>query len=414
MSLSTRLDVDMRRVLGIPDYVGESFAVFPSYTNDGPDTPRYLVTIDKGIGDAVAIGLSAVEQIIENDAGAYGAIDILCNALQTDIFRYDPRINRIIQTPLTFYPSPQPVSWLKLFRLEVKAAALMRYLRGRRYEAIFPGIVAPALFYRLGARIIYPNILALAYDLFIAGARIDKPLRVLVRAMVNRYFGRATPETLLPDDVTLYLDHKHLLRASRTLYTLQENSAYTGCKVLVVAPDSASPATRPPTALLACALAELLRPGLFVCILPSYSDETASSRLFQALAARDPQRVCCLPAQPRMTLLETAALLDQTDLLVTGDTGVMHLAAAKKKIAQEAPCATSLRNNLRIVALFGATNPGFYGYRAHSTILGRGRKEQRTFRPGFAKEGYNPKGRDLFDHVPPQELSETIAQLLGD
>src|SRR6266566_8727703 len=60
------------------------------------------------------------------------------------------------------------------------------------------------------------------------------------------------------------------------------------------------------------------------------------------------------------------------------------------------------------------TNPGFYGYRAHSTVLGRGRNEQRTFRPGFAKEGYNPKGRDLFDHIPPQELSETIKQLLGD
>jgi len=112
-------------------------------------------------------------------------------------------------------------------------------------------------------------------------------------------------------------------------------------------------------ALLACALAELLRPGLFVCILPSYSDETASSRLFQALAARDPQRVCCLPAQPRMTLLETAALLDQTDLFVTGDTGVMHLAAAKKKIAQKAPGAASLQNNPRIVALFGGQIPAF-------------------------------------------------------
>jgi ADP-heptose:LPS heptosyltransferase len=412
MSLSTRHDADMRRGPDFPDYTGDYFTVFSSYANDGPDTPRYLVTFDKGIGDGVAIGLSAVEQIVENDAGAYGAIDVLCNEVQSEIFRYDPRINRIIQTPLTFYPSPEATSWLKLLRPEAKAAELMRFLRGRRYEALFPGTVAPALFYRLGAHIMYPHIPHLVYDLFIAGKRSDKPMRALVRTMVNRYFGCTVPETFVRDDVTLYLADEHLLRGSRALYALRAHPARANCKVLLVAPDSASPATRPPTALLACALGELLRPGLFVCILPSYTDEMASWRLFQALSARDPERVCCLPAHPRLGLLETAALLDQADLLVTGDTGVMHLAVARKKIAQGGPGIALLKNDPRVVALFGGTNPGFYGYPSRSVILGRGRKEQRAFRPGFAKEGYDPGGRDLFDHISPRELSETVAQLL--
>lgn len=402
----------MRRAPDIPVYVGESFAVFSSYTKNGPDTPRYLITIDKGIGDAVTIGLSAVEQIIENDDNAYGAIDILCNERQTDIFRFDPRINCIIQTPLTFCPSPQLASWRRLFRPERKAATLMRYLRDRRYEAVFPGIAAPALFYRLGARIIYPNFLGLAYDLFIAGARANIPLRVIVRAMVNHYFGCTTPKTLLPDDVTLYLDTEHLLRANEVLCSLRENATRSDCKTLIIAPDSATLVTRPPTALLASALADLLRSDQFLCILPSYTDETASLRLFQALATHDPERVCCLPAQPRMTLLETAALLDQADLFVTGDTGVMHLAVAKKQIARVVPDIVPLRNNPRVVALFGGTNPGFYGYPTRSTIVGCGRKEQRAFRPGFSKEAYNPKGRDMFDHITPQELHEAITLLL--
>src|SRR5262249_2897682 len=35
-------------------------------------------------------------------------------------------------------------------------------------------------------------------------------------------------------------------------------------------------------------------------------------------------------------------------------------------------------------------------------------KEQMAFRPGIAKEAYNPKGRDLFDHILAEEVSETI------
>jgi hypothetical protein len=115
-----------------------------------------------------------------------------------------------------------------------------------------------------------------------------------------------------------------------------------------------------------------------------------------------------------MGLLTTAALLDQADLLLTGDTGVMHLALAKKKIAQGGIGIALLRNKPRVVALFGGTNPGFYGYPRHSVILGRGRKEQRAFRPGFAKEGYDLKGRDLFDHISSRELSDTFERLLAD
>ncbi len=232
--------------------------------------------------------------------------------------------------------------------------------------------------------------------------------------MVNRYFGRRTFETPVRDDVTLYLDEEHLLRASKMLHALRAHPARANCRVLVVAPDSASPVTRPPTSLLACALSELLHPGLFICILPGYSDEMASWRLYQALTARDPERVCCLPAQPRMGLLETAALLDSANVFVTGDTGVMHLAVARKKIARGGPGGALLRNNPRVVALFGGTNPGFYGYPSRSVILGRGRKEQHAFRPGFSKEGYDPGRRDLFDHITPRELSETIARLLAD
>jgi hypothetical protein len=63
------------------------------------------------------------------------------------------------------------------------------------------------------------------------------------------------------------------------------------------------------------------------------------------------------------------------------------------------------------IALFGGTSPDFHGYAEHSRILGRGRREQRALRPGIIKEGYQPRGRDLFDHIAPHAVTEAILEV---
>jgi hypothetical protein len=122
--------------------------------------------------------------------------------------------------------------------------------------------------------------------------------------------------------------------------------------------------------------------------------------------------VFTIPAKPGLTLLETAALIDQANVFVSGDTGVMHLAVATKKLKAGDGHAASPEKRVKIITLFGGTNPGFYGYPQRTVILGRGRKEQRWFRPGFSKEAYDPKGRHFFDHIAPQELSAAIMSQL--
>ena len=52
------------------------------------DTPRFLITLDKGIGDTAIVGLSAIDQIIQNDPAAYGKIDVLCNPIQSQRQRF--------------------------------------------------------------------------------------------------------------------------------------------------------------------------------------------------------------------------------------------------------------------------------------------------------------------------------------
>ncbi len=86
----------------------------------------------------------------------------------------------------------------------------------------------------------------------------------------------------------------------------------------------------------------------------------------------------------------------------------MYLAAATKKIKHAVCEEFSPRNSVKIIALFGETNPALHGYCKRTIILGRGRKEQARFTPGVAKDMYNPKGKNLFDHIASQQLTDAI------
>jgi len=53
-------------------------------------------------------------------------------------------------------------------------------------------------------------------------------------------------------------------------------------------------------------------------------------------------------------------------------TGVMHLAATTKKIKQAVNEELSTLNAVKIITLFGGTNPAFHGHCTRPVILGRG------------------------------------------
>ena len=416
----THVDCRLVDVLKPMQTISQNSAYFPGEYVQGitpqlaskPDTPRFLITLDRGIGDAVAVGLSAVDQIIRNDPTAYGTIDVLCNKLQTEVFTYDPRINRIIQTDITFFPSCDVTTWYKAIMLSAEAATVVNFLRDRHYEAVLPSLVAPALYLALGSHIMYPNLLKLGNNYLALHKQELKPLTRVIREMVNRSFANKLPESTIADEVLLYIGSEQIQKARTVVATMKERSSVSGedSKLLVVAPDTASSVTRPPTNLLAAALAEALKRcrELIVCILPGYTEKTSSEKLWRALAPAFAGRVFLMSAEPRASLLETTAFIDQADIFITGDTGLMHLAASTKTLRPDVDTQYSPRNTVKIITIFGGTNPGYYGYRQRTIILGWGRKEQMAFRPGIAKAGFDPKSRDLFDHILPEQVTEII------
>jgi ADP-heptose:LPS heptosyltransferase len=404
----------------VPSIGKNSLHCFSPCHQEKPDTPRFLITLDVGIGDAVAIGLSAVDQIIQHDPLATGTIDVLCNELQAQIFACDPRINRIITTSKVFFPGTHITQWLRGITLDAESAEVIHFLRQRRYEAIFPSIVAPGLYFRLHSHMMYPRLSDMMSNYCAFRRQADIHVSTIARQMVNHYFmhqgrnkGRKAPLAVpQPQDIPLYITSEHVQKAIKTVATLQkEASVEQGeSKLLMIAPDTATEVTRPPLDLLVAALSTVLAagPNLIVYTLPSYTDTTRSLSLQKILVKHYPHRVFLMPAEPKAHLLETAALIDQADIFVTGDTGVMHLAAAHKQLREGDNTSSAPRNAVKIVALFGGTNPAYFGYSRHTKIVGRGRKEQTALRPGFSKESYHLRGRNMFDHISPQQIVDAI------
>jgi len=356
---------------------------------------RFLVMMPMGIGDAVAVGLSTIDQIIKNDPEAAGAIDVVCNHLQADIFRHDPRINGIICIDSSIFPTPDIRTWIKGIILEPEALKLIAMLRSSHYKGVFPGNTTPFFYRRLQAPIMHMNLLKLFRDFLSLRSYAERPISQITRQIVNAYFGNRLPEPAIDDEIPLYLTSHHIQKARAEIEGIKEQANISGnyCQLVMVAPDTSSIVTRPPTDLLARGISGALRRKhyLVIYILASYIDINASRNLYEALSPDFSGRIFMMPHELRPTLLEMAALIDQTDVFVTGDTGTMHLAVATRKLRREEDDIYSPRNPQKTIVLFGGTNPGLHGYSKQTIILGRGRKEQASLAPGIFKEAYYGK-----------------------
>src|SRR6266513_3153933 len=230
----------------------------------------FLVTMYKGIGDAVLVGLSFVDQIIKEEPQAFGKIDILCNSVQAEIFEHDPRVNRIILTNNSLFSLSEMTMWLNGIRLDAKTAALIHFLRDRHYAAVFACMFAPGFYLRLHSTIVYPNLLQLGKDFLSLFRQGDVPMSKITRRMVSTFFGNKSVMADMSGDIPLYMSSEQVKNARVVVRNIKERSKVSpeSSKLMVVASDTTSVITKPPINLLATSIAEALRnyPDLIVCI----------------------------------------------------------------------------------------------------------------------------------------------------
>ena len=125
-------------------------------------------------------------------------------------------------------------------------------------------------------------------------------------------------------------------------------------------PDGASPYTRMPFESQHALLRRIARDTpaeATILVGAGHTDEGIGQRLVDAMPAARRSKIRIIPR--RLPLAAYAALLDLADVFVTGDTGPLHLAAARRYSRSG---AHTFRNRTAVVSFFGATLPRMSGY----------------------------------------------------
>ncbi len=130
-----------------------------------------------------------------------------------------------------------------------------------------------------------------------------------------------------------------------------------GRPVIVFNPDAASPYTRMPFGIQSVLLSVLARSGALVLLGEGHTDAGIGRRLRDGLPARDRREVRLIPAA--LPLDVYSALIDRGDVFISGDTGPLHLAAARKHSRSGRHV---FRNRTAVLSIFGATPARMSGY----------------------------------------------------
>jgi hypothetical protein len=165
----------------------------------------YLLLLPPGIGDAVMIGASMIDQIIKHDLAVWGKIDIVCTEVQAEIFRFDPRVGRIILAPADIFATPQVATWRKGIFFTRAARELLQTINRRAYQAVFPGNTTPFFYQHIRSPLIKMQSLKLFNAFRMLHAHGTVPFSFITRDIIDVHFGRTVPVSGEGEKIPLYL-----------------------------------------------------------------------------------------------------------------------------------------------------------------------------------------------------------------
>ena len=160
--------------------------------------------------------------------------------------------------------------------------------------------------------------------------------------------------------IVLTLPKNASYRAKEFLGTCKINS---NIPLVMLNPDASSLFTRIPFEIQTFILKELAKLSCTVILGRGISFPGFEEKLLEAVPPELRKRVYVIP--DGMSIEEYTALLDFVDVYITGDSGPLHAAAARKFQRDD---RSGFRNRTAIFSIFGATPARIYGYDSSSRL----------------------------------------------
>ncbi|MGC9602935.1 MAG: glycosyltransferase family 9 protein [Minisyncoccia bacterium] len=160
--------------------------------------------------------------------------------------------------------------------------------------------------------------------------------------------------------VSIYLSDNAQKQADKIL---KDNNIDPETPKIFFNPDASTPFTRIPTDIQASLLKELLKLPCHILLGASRSESGFEDKILSSIRMSDRKRVTIVPTA--LPIDAYASLIDLCDIFITGDTGPLHIAAARKVPKRG---DREFRNRTAVLSIFGATPPRIYGY--DSRLLG--------------------------------------------
>ncbi len=303
---------------------------------------KFLVVADLNIGDAV-IALSGVTAVKEIFPGA--DIDLIVKKSTKNLIEGNPEISNLF-TVYNGAPFPNKDDLNKLKRivqakdydLIINFSPMISNKDFGRKNVINYSVMAAELIKNEFAGNNVNNITYLAYN-FIGNIFSE----ILPKSFGQRFKGSK-----------LYLPDESVASAKDFLY---RSGIGPNDFIVMYNPDASSIYTRMPFKFQVELLQKLIHLDCKILLGAGHVEKQIEYNLFGSLSYAEKQKVIIIPASTELD--EYTALIDYSDVFISGDTGPLHLAAARKYLSAN---GGSMRNKTAVFSVFGSTPPKVYGY----------------------------------------------------